>query len=176
MDMGASSGAPEMSGSPTTLTAAAAESTPVAAPATPVTPTPDPKDAEIANLKAELKAAQAAHVATPRRASRRVTHAAPASDVSSHAGGTNDTSDASTEGGTTNVTSHAHHRTRGKHARIEVLVGFHIKQVIPGQGWVEDEQTGKQQVVAVGDMIGSAEVTKIDANNYKIETTAGVIQ
>lgn len=58
----------------------------------------------------------------------------------------------------------------------EVLVGFHVKQVIPGQGWVENEQTGKQQVVSVGDKIGTAEVTKIDDVNYRIHTTAGTIE
>lgn len=71
---------------------------------------------------------------------------------------------------------HPRHAARGKHARVEVLVGYHIKQVVPGQGWIEDEQTGKQQVVAVGDKIGRAEVIKIDPDNYRIDTTAGVIQ
>lgn len=56
------------------------------------------------------------------------------------------------------------------------LAHLHIKQVIPGQGWVEDESTGKQQVVSVGDHIGNARVTKIDPDSYRIETTAGVIQ
>lgn len=57
-----------------------------------------------------------------------------------------------------------------------LLAGYAIKQVIPGQGWVEDEQTGKQQVVAVGDSIGNAKVVRIDPDNYRIVTTAGVIQ
>ncbi len=58
----------------------------------------------------------------------------------------------------------------------EVLLGFHIKQIIPGQGWVEDEETGKQTIVVVGDTISGVKVTKIDAERYEIQTTAGVIR
>ena len=66
---------------------------------------------------------------------------------------------------------------QGQHSRVlETQVGWHIKQVIPGQGWVEDENSGKQVVVSIGDRIGGAEVTKIDADGGKIYTTAGVIQ
>ncbi len=54
--------------------------------------------------------------------------------------------------------------------------GFHIKQIVPGQGWVEDEATGRQTIVRVGDTLGEAKVLKIDANHYTITTTAGVIQ
>lgn len=65
---------------------------------------------------------------------------------------------------------------RARRNRTEVLLGFHIKQIIPGQGWVEDEATGKQTIVTVGERISGAEVTKIDAERYEIQTTAGVIQ
>ncbi len=65
---------------------------------------------------------------------------------------------------------------RNKRGRVEVQLGFHIKQIIPGQGWVEEEESGKQRVVTVGDKLGNAEVTKIDPDNYRIYTTAGVIQ
>ncbi|MEX3917842.1 hypothetical protein AB4Y43_16620 [Paraburkholderia sp. BR10872] len=106
-------------------------------------------------------------------------------------------SDAGAADGLTSSTPPAHstsaklHKKKGtpaKHKRTanigdtktvvgaSALSSLHIKQVIPGQGWVEDESTGKQQVVAVGDKIGSARVTKIDADNYKIVTTEGVIQ
>src|SRR5260364_216949 len=58
----------------------------------------------------------------------------------------------------------------------EVKLGLHIKQIIPGQGWVEDEETGRQTIVSVGDSISGAAVTKIDAERYEIQTTAGAIQ
>lgn len=61
-------------------------------------------------------------------------------------------------------------------ARPQIQRGFHIKQIIPGQGWVEDEATGKQTIVRVGDKLGEANVLKIDVNHYTITTTAGVIQ
>jgi hypothetical protein len=67
-------------------------------------------------------------------------------------------------------------RHTGKHNRVETQLGYHIKQVIPGQGWVEDEATGKQIVITVGEKLGGAEVTKIDADSSKIYTTAGIIQ
>ncbi|RDU98734.1 hypothetical protein [Trinickia dinghuensis] len=70
----------------------------------------------------------------------------------------------------------ARHAQHGKHPEAEVLAGYSIKQVIPGQGWIEDEQSGRQQVVAVGDVIGTAKVVRIDPDNYRIVTTAGVIQ
>jgi hypothetical protein len=161
-------------------------------PASPVTPTsaPDPRDAEIAQLKAELKEAmgtKAHHNAVPHHAPRRLAraqHAGPASDATGVAAADSPASaSASADAGSSDSASHAalnthrvRHSVRGKHARLEVLDGYRIKQVIPGQGWVEDEQTGKQQVVSVGDRIGQAQVTKIDPDTYRIETTAGVIQ
>lgn len=128
--------------------------------------------AEIAALKAQVKSLQAQLENAPSGAS-----------------------DSSAAGGLTSSVTPAHsvhkkvvhpqrkhdkHGIAGKDAKATGtatgLSNLHIKQVIPGQGWVEDESTGKQQVVAVGDMIGNAKVTKIDADNYRIETTQGVIQ
>lgn len=161
-------------------------------PVVPVTPTsaPDPRDAEIAQLKAELKEAmgtKAHHNATPRHAPKRLAraqHLVPASDATAIAAAEPPASaaasaDAASGDSASQVASNTHrvrHSVRGKHARLEVLAGYRIKQVIPGQGWVEDEQTGKQQVVSIGDRIGQAQVTKIDPDTYRIETTAGVIQ
>src|SRR5260363_385582 len=78
--------------------------------------------------------------------------------------------------------THAAKRARRTRAHVkprqssEVMLGFHIKQIIPGQGWVEDEETGRQIIVSVGDSISGAAVTKIDAERYEIQTTAGAIQ
>ena len=218
MDMGTSTGTPNPGGASMTGNAATAPPYPSATPApenapsmisaadpavaasmplTSLTPAqaPDPRDAEIAQLKTELKEAKAHHGATPRHAPRRlvrVQHAAPASDAATAAAsGTAASTAASTVASTaasadaasgdsaSQAASNPHrvrHSVRGKHARLEALAGYRIKQVIPGQGWVEDEQTGKQQVVSVGDKIGQAQVTKIDPDTYRIETTAGVIQ
>lgn len=54
-------------------------------------------------------------------------------------------------------------------------VGYRIRQIVPGQGWVETD-AGKLFVVGVGDKIGGAEVLAIDAESYRITTTAGVIK
>lgn len=160
---------------------------------------PDQKDLEIAKLQAELKAAKAHGHGGPRPMSRRIArmqHAAPRGDAASEGAAasaaaadaniannagtaTEANADAASAVRPAKAISSAHrarHDQRHKQARVEPLLGYHIKQVIPGQGWVEDEQTGKQQVVAVGDKIGRAEVIKIDPDNYRIDTTAGVIQ
>ncbi len=57
----------------------------------------------------------------------------------------------------------------------EVQLGYKIKQVIPGQAWLEDE-TGKQYVKAKGDKLGGSEIVEIDADKYIVRTTAGVIR
>lgn len=173
----------------------------------------DPRDVEIARLRAELDALQAhgrsagrkhhnaKHIRSARLASAHgqtadavdgnatVQVAAGPNDISAEADGSNagqaaarEASSSATAPRRTQGAANAakRHRTRyaqgPKHAGAEVLVGYKIKQVIPGQGWVEDEQTGKQAVVAVGDAIGAAKVVRIDPDNYRIVTTAGVIQ
>ena len=211
VDLGATAGSLNATGTPMTGNAAAAPAdvSTTAAPETassmipatgagtsaPITPAaaPDPKDAEIAQLKSELKEAQAHHGATPKHALKRVVrvrHAVAASDAATAAtagdaatapGAASDaaTADAASGSGATKVASnarHVRHRVHGKHASLAILAGYRIKQVVPGQGWVEDEQTGKQQVVSVGDKIGDAQVTKIDPDTYRIVTTSGVIQ
>ncbi|KVD93002.1 hypothetical protein WS63_08185 [Burkholderia stagnalis] len=87
-----------------------------------------------------------------------------------------DDAESTTEAPVKKATTHARHTGKHKRRGVEVQLGYHIKQVIPGQGWIVDEQSGKQSVVSVGDKIGTSEVTRIDADNYKIYTTAGVIQ
>lgn len=185
---------------PENATAMISAPDPSGAASMPVAPVPavmqaqDPKDAEIAQLKAELKAANAHHGTPLRHVSRRLArakHVTLASDAVSpdnaasaattSASATPDT--AASDTAAANVPSrvasnprHVRHAIRGKQAHPEVLAGYHIKQVIPGQGWIEDEQTGKQQVVSVGDRIGGAQVTRIDPDTYRIETTAGAIQ
>jgi hypothetical protein len=211
VDMGATTGSLNATGAPMTgnTAAAPADVSTTAAPETassmiPATAagasvavapavTVDPKDAEIAQLKSELKEAKAHHGATPKHALKRVArvrHAVPASeaataatagDPANAAGAASDaaTADAASGSAVTKVASnsrHARHGVRGKHAALGILAGYRVKQVVPGQGWVEDEQTGKQQVVSVGDKIGDAQVTKIDPDTYRIVTTAGVIQ
>lgn len=60
-------------------------------------------------------------------------------------------------------------------SRDEVQFGYKIKQVIPGQAWLEDE-TGKQYVKSKGDKLGGSEIVEIDADRYLVRTTAGVIR
>lgn len=194
LDMGASS--------PTTsanTTAAAPASSPVASASTPASGTssgvtggilneassvavtttsvapsaPDVKDAEIRKLKRELKDARNALAHRGSRGSAgtaAVTVAQTDSNASDNADAASDASVAK------KAPAHARHTGKRKRVGVEVQLGYHIKQVIPGQGWIVDEESGKQTVVSVGDKIGSAEVTRIDADNYKIYTTAGVIQ
>ncbi|SEI14443.1 hypothetical protein [Paraburkholderia hospita] len=148
-----------------------------AAPATsaPAT-TPDDKDAEIRKLKRELKVARDAlstHRGVHSNARSTVVARADSGDDTPAAA---DSQDTSASAPAKNSVVHARHTGKRKQPGVEVQLGYHIKQVIPGQGWIEDEETGKQRVVTVGDKIGAAEVTRIDADNYKIYTTAGVIQ
>lgn len=134
--------------------------------------------AKIARLEHELS-----ELRGKRPASQRVKHVA---NGKSEEGTTTETAsldsdssiDSSSDGTDQPVRHFSTRATRkGKHSRVlETQVGWHIKQVIPGQGWVEDENSGKQVVVSIGDRIGGAEVTKIDADGGKIYTTAGVIQ
>jgi hypothetical protein len=133
---------------------------------------PDTKDAEIRKLKRELKDARNA---LAHRASRGARSTAAATVAESDSG-TSDNADAATDTPPKKAPTHARHTGKRKHGGVEVQLGYHIKQVIPGQGWIVDEESGKQTVVAVGDKVGTAEVTRIDADNYKIYTTAGVIQ
>jgi hypothetical protein len=60
-------------------------------------------------------------------------------------------------------------------AREEVQLGYKIKQVIPGQAWLEDD-SGKQYVKAKGDKLGGSEIVEIDADKYIVRTTAGIIR
>jgi hypothetical protein len=57
----------------------------------------------------------------------------------------------------------------------EVQLGYKIKQVIPGQAWLEDD-SGKQYVKAKGDKLGGSEIVEIDADKYIVRTTAGIIR
>lgn len=59
--------------------------------------------------------------------------------------------------------------------RDSLQLGYRIKQIVPGQAWIENE-AGKLQIVGVGDKLAGSEVVKIDAENYRIQTTAGVIK
>lgn len=128
--------------------------------------TPDAKDLEIKKLRQELKDARTHHGAKPRHVPIRAVKADAASDAADNA----------SDGEVKKVVPNTRNSARNKRGRVEVQLGFHIKQIIPGQGWVEEEDSGKQRVVTVGDKLGNAEVTKIDPDNYKIYTTAGVIQ
>ncbi|SOZ17253.1 hypothetical protein [Cupriavidus taiwanensis] len=65
-------------------------------------------------------------------------------------------------------------RTR-TNSKEEVQLGYKIKQVIPGQAWLEDE-TGKQYVRTKGDKLGGSEIVEIDADKFIVRTTAGVIR
>ncbi|CAN7783416.1 hypothetical protein LJR296_008187 [Cupriavidus necator] len=60
-------------------------------------------------------------------------------------------------------------------AKEEVQLGYKIKQVIPGQAWLEDD-SGKQYVKAKGDKLGGSEIVEIDADKYIVRTTAGIIR
>ncbi|WP_157649443.1 hypothetical protein [Burkholderia ubonensis] len=143
-----------------------------AAAAAPDTQAPDAKDVEIRKLKRELKAARSALAHRSAHGNRGTAVAAVAqSDASA-----SDDADSTTEAPVKKAMTHARHTSKHKRRGVEVQLGYHIKQVIPGQGWIVDEQSGKQSVVSVGDKIGTSEVTRIDADNYKIYTTAGVIQ
>jgi len=132
--------------------------------------------AEIARLKAQVKSLQAQLDNAPSGAS----DSSVVGGLTSLAPVAHSTSSTAHRKGLHTERKHEKHGAAGKDAKAtgtpSSLSNLHIKQVIPGQGWVEDESTGKQQVVTVGDMIGSAKVTKIDADNYRIETTQGVIQ
>ncbi|QBY56087.1 hypothetical protein [Cupriavidus oxalaticus] len=70
-------------------------------------------------------------------------------------------------------------RTKATRSRTnskeEVQLGYKIKQVIPGQAWLEDD-TGKQYVKAKGDKLGGSEIVEIDADKFIVRTTAGVIR
>ena len=57
----------------------------------------------------------------------------------------------------------------------ETQVGYKIKQVIPGQAWLEDEN-GKQYVKTKGDKLGGSEILEIDPDKYIVRTTAGTIR
>jgi hypothetical protein len=135
---------------------------------------PETRAAKIARLEHELSELRGTHTA-----SQRVKHVASAK---SEARTTTETASADSDATNDAVDQPLRHvntraTRKGKHPRVlETQVGWHIKQVIPGQGWVEDENSGKQVVVSIGDRIGGAEVTKIDADGGKIYTTAGVIQ
>jgi hypothetical protein len=149
-----------------------ASSVTTAAPAPAAAAAPDAKDAEIRKLKRELKDAR---TALAHRGSRSTTGKA-AVTVTEADSGASDNADVATDTPQKKAPTRARHTGKHKHGGIEIQLGYHIKQVIPGQGWIVDEESGKQTVVAVGDKIGAAEVTRIDADNYKIYTTAGVIQ
>ncbi|WP_116138422.1 hypothetical protein [Trinickia diaoshuihuensis] len=133
---------------------------------------PDPRDAQIAKLQAQVAELQRRDhavdgVSAPAHsAAHRVGNHAVHSSSTAHA-------HAAGSAATSRGARYARHPER---ANSEVLVGYAIKQVIPGQGWIQDEESGKQQVVAVGDFIGTAKVVRIDPDNYRIVTTAGVIQ
>jgi len=133
----------------------------------------DPRDAKIAKLERELS-----QLRGKRPALARAKHVASAKSDETGTDAASTESDANSDS-TDQQVRHASAKAprKGKHSRVlETQVGWHIKQVIPGQGWVEDENSGKQVVVSIGDRIGGAEVTKIDADGGKIYTTAGVIQ
>lgn len=151
------------------VTGASSVTTAAPAAAAPDAPATDAKDAEIRKLKRELKAARSAWA-------HRGPHGSKAATVAQSDSSATDDVDATTEAPVKKATTHARHTGKHKRRGVEVQLGYHIKQVIPGQGWVVDEESGKQIVVAVGDKIGTSEVTRIDADNYKIYTTAGVIQ
>ncbi|WP_133118059.1 hypothetical protein [Burkholderia ubonensis] len=141
-------------------------------PATAGAPANDGKDAEIRKLRQELKRAK--HALAQRRPGHHASKETVAhADVDADGG---DSAASAPAAPAKKKSTHAHRNGKHKRERVEVQLGYHIKQVIPGQGWIEEEETGKQRVVAVGDKIGTAEVTRIDADNYKIYTTAGVIQ
>jgi hypothetical protein len=170
--------APAATAGVTTTADAAATSTIMSAPAVPASGAQEApvetRAAKIARLEHELS-----QLRGNRPASQRVKHVANAkSDERS----TTDTATTDSEA-MSDAADHSVHQVstratrKAKHSRLlETQVGWHIKQVIPGQGWVEDENNGKQVVVSIGDRIGGAEVTKIDADGGKIYTTAGVIQ
>jgi len=107
------------------------------------------KDAEIAKLKSEIYSL--------RRAQHRTAGAAVAQKPSAAA--KKDKAD------------------KGKNSTPSdsIQLGYKIKQIVPGQAWVENE-AGRVQVIAVGDTLAGSEVTKIDADNFRITTTAGVIK
>jgi hypothetical protein len=180
----------QSTGNPAPVATAAATATPeatatstimsaAAVPATAAQEAPlETRAAKIARLEHELSELRGKHTA-----SKRVKHVASAK---SEAGTTTETastdSDSSIDSSSDAADQPVRHVStratrKSKHPRVlETQVGWHIKQVIPGQGWVEDENSGKQVVVSIGDRIGGAEVTKIDADGGKIYTTAGVIQ
>lgn len=64
---------------------------------------------------------------------------------------------------------------RATESKDETVVGYKIKQVIPGQAWLEDEN-GRQLVKVKGDKLGGSEIVEIDADKYLVRTTAGVIR
>ncbi|NIF40173.1 hypothetical protein F3J14_04495 [Burkholderia sp. Tr-862] len=152
--------------------ASSATTTAPAVAAAPDAQATDAKDAEIRKLKRELKTARSA---LAHRGSHGTKGTAAATVAQSDSSATDD-ADSATETPAKKATAHARHTSKHKRRGVEVQLGYHIKQVIPGQGWIVDEDSGKQIVVAVGDKIGTSEVTRIDADNYKIYTTAGVIQ
>jgi hypothetical protein len=51
---------------------------------------------------------------------------------------------------------------------------YRIRALIPNQAWIEDKR-GRVVVVIVGDSLGTDKVTKIDAQNYRVETTGGTV-
>lgn len=119
----------------------------------------------------QLRGKRPAPTHAKRLASAKLPEAATTDTASAEADTTSDATDQPVRHASTKAPR------KGKRSRVlETQVGWHIKQVIPGQGWVEDENSGKQVVVSIGDRIGGAEVTKIDADGGKIYTTAGVIQ
>jgi len=64
---------------------------------------------------------------------------------------------------------------RSTESKDETVVGYKIKQVIPGQAWLEDE-AGRQIVKVKGDKLNGSEIVEIDADKYLVRTTAGVIR
>ncbi|NRF83875.1 hypothetical protein HQ619_08035 [Burkholderia gladioli] len=132
----------------------------------------DDKDIEIRKLKRELKRARDA---LAKRGTRGPTSTV-AANISQADSSPSDDAESTTDVASKKAAAPTRHTVKHKRRGVEFLIGYHIKQVIPGQGWIVDEESGKQTVVSVGDKVGTAEVTRIDADNYKIYTTAGVIQ
>ncbi|MDR6398045.1 hypothetical protein ACTOWA_00780 [Herbaspirillum seropedicae] len=107
-------------------------------------------ESEVANLKATVAKLSAAQPAAPVKVT-----AKPAARQS--------------------VKASSKDKAQKREEREAEQVGYRIRQIVPGQGWVETDG-GKLFVVGVGDKIGGAEVLAIDADKYRITTTAGVIK
>lgn len=154
------------------VAAATAPAAPDAATSMNAVVAPDPKDVEIAKLQAEVDALKSRDGGSSSTSATGHTAAHRTAKHASRDARLAKTHPHAAESANHIVRSAQHQKRTG----MEVLAGYAIKQVIPGQGWVQDEASGTQQVVAVGDFIGKAKVVRIDPDHYRIVTTAGVIQ